>query len=501
MITSRYYDIDETLESIWEGVLNFDHLSWEASRECEIINNLRPQKGISEDLLRETFFSMTNSESSIKDTVSQELLDTRSVLQRATQLPEFTSLRHSTEGDDTASIIAVGVFFKELFDNLPEEIINELENVKKAKEEMQSLSTLSKLQEEQDMNTTFQEQGESARRLSQEQVESACRLFEESLDKLESSMQEKADGFTFAMASSSKKAQDKLEEVSKLKESLSWGSENSGSSIQLGEIDTLLDLSKYLKENDFSSLIDMLGSFERMAASIIESNLNGRDELVSYELAPLDFDGLAPNEMIAFADEPDGPLMIDILSRLDSVLKYRYEGKEPTAKGPLVFVEDVSGSTMGQTFSFLSAINFTLIKSSALQNREYINIPFSGPGQFSVYRPGHNPDIKEVLSHLDSGYFGGTEPYAPLNEAIEIIENDPSMKKAFILFGTDGSIPPAPDDFISKIDNLKNKRGLEIYAILIGHNLASVSFANKTIKLYASLSVDKSLFEILEPLL
>ena len=65
------------------------------------------------------------------------------------------------------------------------------------------------------------------------------------------------------------------------------------------------------------------------------------------------------------------------------------------------------------------------------------------------------------------GYWGGTEPYQPLDAALQVIQEDESMQKADILFMTDGEFSDPPDEFLRGLNKIRKEIGVSLVSLVL----------------------------------
>ena len=104
------------------------------------------------------------------------------------------------------------------------------------------------------------------------------------------------------------------------------------------------------------------------------------------------------------------------------------------------------------------------------KNRRFVAIPFSGPGDFQVFDLGPDPTPAQLLELIKFGYWGGTEPYLPLEAALEIISTDESMQKADVLFLTDGEFASPPDEFLQNLAKARKDIGVSLVSLVLFAN-------------------------------
>jgi uncharacterized protein with von Willebrand factor type A (vWA) domain len=128
-------------------------------------------------------------------------------------------------------------------------------------------------------------------------------------------------------------------------------------------------------------------------------------------------------------------------------------------------------------------------------------IPFSDAGQFEVFDPGSRPDPRTLIDHLEQFYGGGTEPYGPLEAAIRLVREDPSLKEGDILIITDGAFGSPPADFVKSLAKARDDPGLKLVAVVIGGHPGQAGFADKVTLLSDLFGDRERLGEAIGPLL
>jgi uncharacterized protein with von Willebrand factor type A (vWA) domain len=105
------------------------------------------------------------------------------------------------------------------------------------------------------------------------------------------------------------------------------------------------------------------------------------------------------------------------------------------------------------------------------------------------------------MAHLDTTYGGGTEPYAPLTAAIQLIREDPSLREGDILAITDGDFGEPPEEFLRELEQAREKPGLKVVAVVINGNPGQADFADKVVMIGDIVRERERLAEAIAPLL
>ncbi|TFH66307.1 MAG: hypothetical protein E4G90_04235 [Gemmatimonadales bacterium] len=248
---------------------------------------------------------------------------------------------------------------------------------------------------------------------------------------------------------------------------LGWGNET-GQASSIEDLDGIVELAEHIKnEEGLQGLMDTLGWVEEMAQSVKEEVSSGLHYFTHYERGELDLELLADEEFLYLSSDVE-EIRLSFLARAidgDVLLKH-YEGEDELGKGPFVFVYDTSGSIKPYR-TILAAIILTLLKAAREEGRRFVAIPFSGPGDYQVFDLGPKPAPAQLLELVRFGYWGGTEPYQPLDAAMQIIQEDESMLRADILFLTDGQFSDPPDDFLRSLKRVRKEIGLSLVSLVL----------------------------------
>lgn len=138
-----------------------------------------------------------------------------------------------------------------------------------------------------------------------------------------------------------------------------------------------------------------------------------------------------------------------------------YEGEETLSKGPLILIEDVSASMMGQPEMWAKALSLAIMRSVASLHRPVYYLQFEG--EASQPKKIINKSIKNILRVIinNESLASGTNFEQPISRALEVLNKD---KRCDILFITDGLGDPLKDSTINKIKEFSD---LQIIGIMI----------------------------------
>lgn len=234
--------------------------------------------------------------------------------------------------------------------------------------------------------------------------------------------------------------------------------------------------------SNFDILISILEELGKIKNEYENLNNNSKYEKYGAEKSDLiEYRSIIPQRLCnkQYLGLPlSNPLKIKLISEIHSLPHHSYLNPR-TSQGPIICIIDTSGST----FSFrltLNALSLFLMLYGRKMERPVMIIPFSGEKCFQIFDTS-NYTLSEMISIASIWYGGGTEPYQPINSALDHIRKSKTWTQADILMITDGYFDKPSQDFLLDVQNLKNKQGLRLLGFLIDTNSENVEFFDETI--------------------
>ena len=446
----------EKLPSVWAKPFNFSEQEWaQGVTEQQFIRNsaenLAGDYHKIGEIMRDTFVGLHDRMARFTgredDPVSTE------VFRHLSASDEWTNLQEKTQGDTMGSALATSHIAREFLSNLPEEVQEALQKHQEAQKALEDARAKA------EFGLPISPEELQALQESMEQAQ------QQALEAMSSSpAQMKASAWDSVLA-----AHNDLNDAKKAANAfgLGWGNET-GQASSIEDLDGIVELAEHIKnEEGLQGLMDTLGWVEEMAQSVKEEVSSGLHYFTHYERGELDLELLADEEFLYLSSDVE-EIRLSFLARAidgDVLLKH-YEGEDELGKGPFVFVYDTSGSIKPYR-TILAAIILTLLKAAREEGRRFVAIPFSGPGDYQVFDLGPKPAPAQLLELVRFGYWGGTEPYQPLDAAMQIIQEDESMLRADILFLTDGQFSDPPDDFLRSLKRVRKEIGLSLVSLVL----------------------------------
>ncbi|GGK22448.1 VWA domain-containing protein [Caldalkalibacillus thermarum] len=202
---------------------------------------------------------------------------------------------------------------------------------------------------------------------------------------------------------------------------------------------------------------------------------------------------LLPSELAMYSHPAT---RLDFLRRFaeGQTMLYDPNGKETLGKGPIVLCLDQSGS-MEHLDTQAKGFALALMSIARKQRRDFALILFSTSAitiKFAKGKIAPNDMVELATTFLN----GGTNFYAPLKQALDVIEES-QFKKADLIFVTDGQAS-LPHAFVETFNELKNERQFNVLSVLLGHrDMYTVKlFSDEIVTAESFLDASDTAFEI-----
>lgn len=472
-------------ESSWEGLSAFDHLAHGNVSQSKAYKKVDDETNkYSSSLGREAFMGFYNGTAELNDEAPNAAFQSsHSLLSRAQELPEYQQLRRELANDEWASVIGTGAFVNELISKLPEEVKEKMAEDEQAQQNLQNLQQAVGNGQGGGPRgsgpSTTNQQMQQALKDAEAHAQQTSQALKEFLDK----SQAQTNHSLMQAANSSQKDVKNAKDTA---QAFGWSLE--GGELSQRNIEEVMALSEMMKASQaLKTFIDSLGWAQSIMRSEIARKIDGgMDNFVEYGNAELTLEKMAPEEWIGLASPNGSPLALDWAARAaDGAILHAYydHDDDHMGKGPLVVLEDTSGSMDdGQRLETMKSISLVLMQQMIRQKRRFCAIPFSGSGTFHLFDPGPSPSMKEIIEHIGFSYHGGTEPYAPMMKALEIIKTDTSFKEGSILMITDEGFGAPPNEFLDELEKVRNSPGVNVVVVtLMAHPGQAASWADTVI--------------------
>lgn len=466
----------QDLQSVIAGVDRWDLRGWQAAvtqfpRAQE--SNARWGQTYGGDPVRDAFWGLLREQPEVATAVPAQLTPLADLFRRGMETPDWGRLHDTCKGDDLTSAVGAEQFVATYLANLPEAVREQAQAAAQAaqaaqiaQDAVEGYAALAQLLTEAGRPTEAADYNAQAAQAqaAYEQAAAAALTAQEGYTQTA-----EQQGAQLAQAAN-QAAQHAKEEAQESAEWMRGFSVAAGGDPQSANPEVARAAMEALRRNPhLKRLANFLGWAKRTARAAWRKSPRARTEFTGYQAQELNPETMAPWEtMAAVAGTP--------IMRLDwqrravdgGVVHRQFSGKQQEGRGPLVIVRDESGSMSGEPHALAVALEWALLEIARRDRRDFYSIPFSGQGQFALWQAPAigQPDPTSLLTHLAHFYGGGTEPYAPLHRALELLET--GDLRADVLLITDEAFPSPPPAFLDRVQRIKARRPVRIVAVTIG---------------------------------
>lgn len=224
------------------------------------------------------------------------------------------------------------------------------------------------------------------------------------------------------------------------------------------------------KNPQLREIAKLAGRLRQHARAVRRTKTNHAPEEVVETMIGSDISRLAPNELAALAD-PD--LELGLMQRLHEGAAgiYRLRGNEKTARGPVIFVLDESGSMHNEPDAWAKAAALVMAEIALAEKRDFVLVHFGGyVSRVDTFRARQRVGGNELADALLHFANGGTNTSDALDRAALAIRTDKTMKKADVVLLTDGQ----PDSIARTVEAMLRLKdtGARIHGIAVDMDYA-----------------------------
>ena len=444
--------------------------------------------------VQDGFLSLFKTAPRLADPVAPALTPLADLLQRGMQTPEWARLRESALGDHIAAGVGASAFVEETLRALPEEVKEAARKQAESQaqaDELQQQSTaltdlLDALREHYgeavppEAAQQIEEIQQQANNLQAERQAAATEAKQFRAD-CQTAVDQNAAQIAAAMNQAAANAREQADEAATFVRGFSLAAGRDGAAVSPATARLAMET---LRVNpNLKDLADLLGWARNLVRGEWRKSPRARTELVGYKTHALQPEHMAGHEWAALLSG-DETLDADWLRRaVDGGISHRqYGGQEQKGRGPLIVVRDESGSMSGAPHALAVALEWALLEIALRDKRLFYSIPFSGRGQYEVWG-ADGADAQSLAEHLSHFYNGGTEPYGPLIEACEIVNQvSDAEQRADVLIITDGLFGEPTPQFTEMVNATRASGPFKIVLVSVGtDNPHAQTFADPVI--------------------
>lgn len=443
---------------------------------------------------QDAFFDLYKAAPRLADPCPQALAPLRSLVERGRETPEYQKLRQGSIGDYASAAVGAEVYVEQVMRALPEELKEAAK--KKAKAEAKAEEAKERAEAAQEMADLLDElagkaaekndpakaadlQAQASEAYEQAgQAQTEADKWQTQADQegqlAEQALADHAPQIQAALNNAAARAGEQAQESKTLVRGFSLAAGGDGEYVDPDSVRGIMELMK--RQPNLQRLAELLGWARQMVRAEWRKSPRGHVQMTGYHKQPLQPSKMASFELARMVS-PAEPIRQDWQRRAaDNAVQHRqFEGESKEGRGPLVLVRDESGSMSGGSHALAVALEWALLEIARRDNRDFVCVPFSGPGDYSVWRAPKvgQSDMAGLLAHLGHFYSGGTEPYGPLQAALSEIEQN--KLKADVLLLTDGDFANPPAEFLRRLAAAREdevaRRGqkpVKVVAVVIG---------------------------------
>ncbi len=250
------------------------------------------------------------------------------------------------------------------------------------------------------------------------------------------------------------------------------------------------ELMRLLRTGTMKRVTDLFGRMKSLSIGARETRwTRGPDEVFSVTVGD-DLDCVLPDELAGLGVPG---LTEDFYRRYTAgeLLCYDLRRRERVGRGPIVFVEDSSGSMEGPRYEAAKAIGLALATTANGDGRAFRALVFGGSGTFVEFEvTGVEQAVDYASKFLNSA---GTDLEAPLDRALQIVadDDDPDMRAADIVVVTDGYVNLNPK-WVLNFCERKAALGARVWSIVVDADLspAILSVSDRAVRVDDLLTAD-----------
>jgi uncharacterized protein with von Willebrand factor type A (vWA) domain len=478
--------------SVWEGAYSMDYDAWQDVSMLDALQKsaaaIDQEIGSPTRVMRDGFVGLYDDLTRLAQSPPEEMPLEHRLFEHISELPEWQHLRDTVAGDDLASAMATAHFSRQMVANLPESV---KEQIKKANDAQQQAQHI------QNHLDAFSELARSGSNLAlEQQMQELLNQLPQADQQAQAAVQQALAAMGDAKARIEQAAAQAIDragqQVADTKQAagefgFGWGVGGGGEGSR-NPIEALDKLAAFMSKAQFiHEILKMLGWAKALVSDVKRRSRHGYiyfSHIGPGELRP---SRLADEEYLGLLADPRSAVGLDWAARGydDDLMHQHWEGEDEGGQGPLVYVYDTSGS-MKQNNRYIvsAALMIALLQQAIKESRRFIAIPFSGTGQFKVVDLGTQPDPWQLLELAEFGYWGNTDPYPPVEAAIELIKTDPSLKKGDVFVTTDGAFGLPSEAFLKLVGEVREKPGIKTVVVTIGGTHAQTQgWADKSLHL------------------
>ncbi len=402
-------------------------------------------------LMEDVYGSLYKYDPLIKEEVEPGFTPNKRIMEQLIQMREYNELREFTCLQEFESAVGVQSFSEQLIQNIPENIRDKINNL------AQTQKTFNRMLQGENINA---ENIIQTKKKLQELVKTT--------DELMSSTE-------FELHKIIRSAiQIGAEETKEMSQFLNAFGTEPGQPCTL-PMEEKVKMAQKIKDNPtLKKIAQIAGRFQRLALHYQSTKTkHGMDEIVDITTGN-DLNRIVPTELVLM-DDPDLDILFYQKYSERKLLQFEMHGKETKGKGPIIICIDNSGSMVGEREAWAKGFALGLLTIARKQKRNFAIIHFGSATELTIFAFDKKINSEELLIALSHFFRGGTNFERPLGEALILIERNNNLKKADLVFITDGECD-LPREVLKQYKISKDRLQFKTYGVLIQTHIEELPF-------------------------
>lgn len=439
---------EKTKNCIWSD--KYDQMQYEevfgkAKKLAETVKGgqerLRTIDGLASDIFSSLYKYVVRENPD--DRVLPEYLGNRPFVKKGMETSEYQRLRAVTRLQPAESALATQTILSMLLKEIEED--KEMQQyAQQINQQFQTFSQIQSLQNQIEGLTLSMQSATDT--VQKQQIQQKIQQLTQKTQQLQQQLQRQQiqpptpQKFRQVMTKAMKQASDEVENFSDF--ITGWGT-GAGSPQELPVEEKFKIAEMLIKNPKLKRLSEIVGRFKRLALSKWKNKIKKEPSEVYDVCQGDDLTYILPNELLLLT-EPETKTLFYKRYVEKQLLQYDLEAKERSGKGAIICCIDNSGSMAGDREIWSKAVSLALLEIAVKEKRDFYVIHFGDRDDplKEIFISKTEKDARQRLQKVIeiASYFlgGGTDFEKPLTRALQVINENKDLKKADIVFISDG---------------------------------------------------------------
>ena len=401
----------------------------------------------------------------------------REIIRQMEGMEETQALKNHTVHNNLSSAIAVRRL-NQIVADLPDDVKytahknqcnqRDLENQRARVEQLRKYWKLKKRQYDEsgdgavkdEMDKIADQGAEAAERFDQLEAEA-----DESAEALEGALEADESGIRVALRNGLSEAVNGVKAVNEAMGAFGTGcGTESGMPAQIPEIEAL-KMAEHISGNEqLKKIAEIAGRMQRLQEQTKKQKVESAGGGIVGITSGGEINKLTSTELAAFAT-PETELMMWQRVVEEKAEVWKTEANQNKGMGPMIVLQDGSGSTAGDIFNWESGMALALRQECAQRGQPFYWIHFDIQTEFRKF-DGEGQEL-EAAEWAQTFMGGGTNPAQALFTAMDCLQDDVDFSDADVVLFSDGIFSP-PDVICAQFRNKLDEFGARCMGVYMG---------------------------------